>query len=81
MPKQRRVKDKLLCWKAELKTVKCKGDRAGQGRGEAKGLDENEIADVLEIWIVSQGDQTADESTAKADRSHLPPLSELDICT
>ena len=32
---------------------------------------ENEIADVLEIWIVSQGDQTADESTARADRSHL----------
>ena len=31
----------------------------------------NEIADVLEIWTVSQGDQTADESTAKADRSHL----------
>ena len=53
------------------KTVKCKSDRAGQGRGEAKGLDENEIADVLEIWIVSQGDQTADESTARADRSHL----------
>ena len=33
--------------------------------------DEKEIGDVLEIWIVSQGDQTADESTAKADRSHL----------